>query len=82
MTNQTVVCDYDADRNLDGKYDEKDKELANRLSSFRMHLTYNGGQSVDPGIEPHKTLNRINRPESFYDLEALGRMMDEYYKRK
>jgi len=41
----------------------------------------NGGQSVDPGIEPHKKLDRVNHPESFYDLEALGKMMDEYYKK-
>ena len=133
MTNQQIVCEYDVDRNLDGKYDEKDKEVSNRLnigvlcsactwscgnlctarmkelgaliigemsgggscaiqhmstpdgldyrlSSFRCHLTYNGGLSVDPGIEPHKTLDRINHPESFYDLEALGKMMDDYYK--
>ena len=31
------------------------------------------------GIEPHKQLDRVNRPESFYDIEALGKMMDEYY---
>ena len=134
MTNQACVCDYDVDRNLDGKYDDKDKEVTNRLnvgllcsactwscgnlctarlkelgaliigetsgggscaithmatpdglnyriSTFRNHATYNGGQSVDPGIEPHKKLDRVNHPESFYDLEALGKMMDEYYKK-
>lgn len=52
-----------------------------RISSFRNHLTYNGGQSVDPGIEPHKLLNRQNHPESYYDIAALGRMMDEYYRK-
>jgi hypothetical protein len=52
-----------------------------RISTFRNHATYNGGQSVDPGIEPHKKLDRVNHPESFYDLEALGKMMDEYYKK-
>lgn len=133
MTNQVGVLEYEVDRNFDGKYDENDQEVTNRLnvgllcsactwscgnlctarmkelgaliigettgggscaveqmatadgldyrlSSFRFHLTYNGGQSVDPGIEPHKKLDRINHPESFYDLEALGKMMDEYYK--
>ena len=51
-----------------------------RISSFRSHITYDGGKSVDPGIEPHKLLDRKNHPESFYDIEALGKMMDEYYK--
>ena len=133
MTEQYIDCFYEVDRNFDGKYDEKDKEVKNRLnvgvlcsactwscgnlftaqmkehgaliigetsgggscaiqhlstadgldyciSSFRSHATYCGGQSVDPGIEPHKLLDRKNHPESFYDIEALGRMMDEYYK--
>lgn len=133
MTGQYIDCFYEVDRNFDGKYDEKDKEVKNRLnigvlcsactwscgnlftaqmkehgaliigemsgggscaiqhlstadgldyciSSFRSHATYFGGQSVDPGIEPHKLLDRKNHPESFYDIEALGRMMDEYYK--
>lgn len=134
MTGQRCECIYDVDRNFDGKFDEKDKEVKNhlnlgvlcsactwscgnlftalmkahgalvigemsgggscalqymttadgldyRISSFRSHLTYNGGQSVDPGIEPHKQLDRKNHPESFYDIEALGKMMDEYYKK-
>ncbi len=132
LTGQRSESFYDVDRNFDGKFDEKDKEVKNRLnvgvlcsactwscgnlftarmkdlgaliigektgggscaiqhmstadgldyriSSFRCHLTYNGGQNVDPGIEPHKQLDRVNHPESFYDIEALGKMMDEYY---
>lgn len=133
MTGQQSDLLFDVDRNFDGRYDEKDKEVKNRLnvgvlcsactwscgnlftarmkelgalvigemsaggscaiqhmstadgldyriSSFRNQVTYNGGQSVDPGIEPHKLLDRKNHPESFYDIEALGKMMDEYYK--
>ena len=35
MMNQTIVCDYDVDRNLDGKYDEKDRALTQALSPIR-----------------------------------------------
>ena len=133
MTGQRCDCIYDIDRNFDGRFDDKDKEVRNRLrlgvlssactwscgnmftarmkelgalvigetsgggscsiqhmstadgldyriSSFRAHATYNGWQSVDPGIEPHIHLDRKAHPEAFYDIEALGKMMDEYYR--
>ena len=134
MTGQTSVVSYEADRNLDRRFDEKDKEVkyhlnfavltssysfscANwfpalmkdhgilvigeksggggcciqqmvtadgldyRISSFRMLITDQNFQSIDGGVEPHYALDRENHPEAFYDIEALGQIMDAYYNK-
>jgi len=41
--------------------------------------TDNKFQNIDGGVVPHRTLDRKAHPEAFYDIEALGKMMDEYY---
>ena len=131
LTNQRYTAFYDIDRNFDGKFDAKDKDVkynlnvavltsgcsfscANqfpslmkdfgkliigeksgggscaiqqmctadgfdyRISSFRCRMCDKNGKNIDGGIEPHKVISR----NQFYDIEALGKIIDEYYKTK
>lgn len=129
LTNQRYTAYYDVDRNFDGKFDAKDKDVkyhlnvavltsgfsfscANlfpalmkdfdkliigeksgggscaiqqmctadgfdyRISSFRCRLCDKNGKNIDGGVEPHKVIPR----DQFYDIEVLGKIIDEYYK--
>ena len=49
-----------------------------RISSFRCRMCDKNGKNIDGGIEPHKVISR----NQFYDIEALGKIIDEYYKTK
>ena len=51
------------------------------MSSFRMLITDQNFQSIDGGVEPHHVLDRENHPEAFYDIKALGKIIDNYYKK-
>ena len=134
LTGQQRVITYEADRNLDGRIDDKDRQVKYNLnfavltsgfsfscanifpavmkdhgilligektggggcsiqqmvtadgldyhiSSFRSLSTNDKWQSIDGGVEPHHALDRKNHPEAFFDLEVLGKIIDNYYKK-
>ena len=61
-----MKCSYDVDRNLDGKFDEKDKDVKINLK----------GENIDEGIMPDY---QLENPDDFFDIAKIGQLIESYY---
>ena len=61
-----MKCSYDVDRNLDGKFDEKDKDVKINLK----------GENIDEGIMPDYNLENL---DDFFDIAKIGQLIENYY---
>ena len=61
-----MKCSYDVDRNLDGKFDEKDKDVKINLK----------GENIDEGIQPDYNLENL---DDFFDIAKIGQLIESYY---
>ena len=61
-----MKCSYDVDRNLDGKFDEKDKDVKINLK----------GENIDEGIMPDYQLENL---DDFFDIAKIGQLIESYY---
>ena len=61
-----MKCSYDVDRNLDGKFDEKDKDVKINLK----------GENIDEGIMPDYKLENL---DDFFDIAKIGQLIESYY---
>ncbi len=48
-----------------------------RYSTCRTRMINQRGENIDGGIEPHVTIDTIDK---MYDVEYLGRIIDQYYR--
>ena len=61
-----MKCSYDVDRNLNGKSDEKDKDVKINLK----------GENIDEGIMPDYKLENL---DDFFDIAKIGKLIESYY---
>ena len=61
-----MKCSYDVDRNLDGKFDEKDKDVKINLK----------GENIDEGIKPDYKLENL---DDFFDIAKISQLIESYY---